>query len=81
MALQICPKYKTLSFTWSIDKEELSLTKWMCYSCGYIAWEDEKKQRDCSYCGAKQGWVSELQDFESKYWRCANCRKIDPINP
>ena len=78
MATQICPHCKEDSFTWSIDEEESPLTKWGCYSCGYIAFEDESLERLCSACHKKT--ESKLEDNLKKYWWCSNCNRITNLS-
>ena len=77
MATQICPNCKTDSFTWSIDEEESPLTKWGCYNCQYIAFEEESLERECSYCNKKS--ERRLEDKENKYWWCYNCNRVTTI--
>ncbi|MDA3613808.1 hypothetical protein [Polluticaenibacter yanchengensis] len=77
MATHICPNCKEDSFTWSIDEEESSLTKWGCYNCYYIAWEDETLERVCSNCGKKAEF--NLKDDTKEYWWCWNCCRVTPI--
>lgn len=77
MSLQICPKCKNLSFTWYIDEEESSLTQWYC-KCGYHAFEDETKMRDCSVCNNEKSNLYMI-DNEIKYWWCCRCEKVEPI--
>ena len=78
MALQICPKCKNLSFTWYIDEEESSLTQWNC-KCGYHAFEDENKQRDCPVCRNEKSDLH-LSDNDSEYWWCYRCGKVEMID-
>ena len=78
MATQICPNCKLDSFTWSIDKEESPLTKWGCYECGYIAFEDESLERECSNCYKKT--ESKLKDNLKMYWWCSNCNRITKVD-
>ncbi len=73
MSTQICPKCKAGSFTWYLE-EELELTTWGCSDCGYIAYEDESFERECSNCGKET--ESRLEDKEKKYWRCSTCNRI-----
>jgi len=65
MATQICPSCQLDSFTWSIDEEESPLTKWGCYECGYIAFEDDSLERECSNCQKKI--ERKLEDTSKKY--------------
>jgi hypothetical protein len=74
MATQICPKCKEDSFTWSIDEEDESLTKWGCHICHYFAYEDEKLERVCSNCFKKN--ESRLTDEEGEFWWWCSCNKI-----
>ncbi len=76
MATQICPRCKADSFTWIID-EEVTLTKWSCFKCGYIAYEDESLEKQCSVCMKKINM--RLEDTSKKYWWCSNCNKITEI--
>lgn len=73
MSTQTCPKCKEDSFTWSIE-EDMQLTTWGCSECGYIAYEDELLERECSNCGKKT--ESRLEDKNTKYWWCCLCNKI-----
>jgi hypothetical protein len=73
MATQICPNCKSDSFTWSIDDESI-YTKWGCYSCNYIAFEDESLERICSNCNEKT--EIRLQDETKTYWWCSNCNRV-----
>jgi hypothetical protein len=77
MALQICPKCKELSFTWYIDEEQSPLTQWNC-KCGYLAFEDETKIRDCPVCKNKKS-DSYMIDTTGKYWWCYRCGKFELI--
>jgi hypothetical protein len=77
MATQTCPKCKQDSFTWSIDEEESGLTKWGCFNCSYIAFEDESLERACSNCHKKT--ESRLEDDSKKYWWCTSCNKVTNI--
>jgi hypothetical protein len=77
MSLQICPKCKKLSFTWYIDEEQSLLTQWNC-ECGYHAFEDENKMRDCPVCGNKKS-DSYIIDNTGKYWWCFRCGKFELI--
>lgn len=78
MATQICPNCKLDSFTWSIDEEESTLTKWSCYVCGYIAFEDESLERKCSNCSSKT--EIKLEDNLKTYWWCGSCNRITNMN-
>ena len=78
MATQLCPHCKQDSFTWSIDEGESPLTKWGCYICGYIAFEDEASERECSNCHKKT--ESKLQDDSKEYWWCSNCNRITNVS-
>jgi hypothetical protein len=78
MATQICPNCKEDSFTWSVDLEGSNLTRWGCYKCYYIAWEDESYERECSTC--KRKTEIRLEDETKIYWWCSNCNKISVIS-
>ena len=77
MATQICPNCKADTFTWSIDEEESTLTKWGCYECGYIAWEDETLERVCSNCRSKS--EMHLKDDTKELWWCCRCNKVTVV--
>ena len=77
MATEICPNCKEDAFTWSIDEEESALTKWGCYKCSYIAWEDEALERVCSNCGNKTEMY--LKDDTKKFWYCCSCNKMTVV--
>ena len=78
MATQICPNCKADSFIWSIDEEEFPLTKGGCNNCGYIAFEDEGLERECSNCRKKP--ELRLEDTMKKYWWCSNGNRITGIS-
>lgn len=73
MATQICPNCREDDFTWCIDEGE-PLTRWSCGNCGYVAYEDETLERECSTCGVKT--ESRLQDDVKTYWWCCRCNSI-----
>jgi hypothetical protein len=74
MSAHLCPNCRKYSFTWSINLDESPLTKWGCFECYYIAWEDESKERICTNCNNKT--ESLLQDDQKKYWWCSSCDRI-----
>jgi len=77
MATIICPNCGEDSFVWSIDEQESPLTRWGCYKCYYVAFEDESFERECSGCKA----ISEirLEDEQGKYWWCHKCKRKTDI--
>jgi phage FluMu protein Com len=77
MATRICPNCKADSFTWTTDEQETYLTKWGCYECNYVAYEDESLEKECSACKKKTN--IKLEDTSKKYWWCSNCNKITEI--
>ncbi len=77
MATQICPNCKEDSFTWSYDEETIPHTTWGC-SCGYIAYEDESLERECTTC--KKKTESQLEDDDKIYWWCSSCNKVTLIS-
>ena len=74
MATQPCPKCKKDSFTWSIEDEDEKLTRWGCHFCYYIAYEDEKLEREFSNCSKKN--EMRLKDDEGEFWWCCSCNRI-----
>ena len=83
MALQICPKCKKKSFTWYIDEEETPLTQWSCWEsecgCGYHAFEDENKVRNCPICGNGKSY-SYMIEKDIQYWWCYRCGRTELID-
>ncbi len=77
MATQICPNCKKGSFTWNIDEDQSTPTRWGCYECHYSALEDESLERECSNCNKKT--EIRLEDDLKKYWWCSNCNRITDI--
>ena len=71
MAMQICPKCKKDSFTWNIEDEVTTLTKWSCLNCKYIAFENETDERKCLKCNQKT--ETKLKDKIEEFWWCNNC--------
>lgn len=66
MSLYICPKCGIKSFTWAIEDEPYIKTNWGCFTCNYLALEDEKLMRICNVCEQKS--ESPLIDVDREYW-------------
>ena len=78
MAEQVCPNCNKHSFTWMLDEDVSDLTIWGCYNCGYEAFEDESKERNCMKYGSKT--ESKLKDNIKEYWWCCKCNEVTLIN-
>jgi len=77
MATKICPNCKNDSITWCLDEEVNKDTLWYCNRCGYIAYEIEKLERNCSICNTKTELF--LIVDEENFWWCTKCDKYEKI--
>ena len=69
MSMQLCPKCKRVDMTWSMDDQDK--TWWNC-RCGFVAEEDERKERTCTSCNKDKSCIWLMHDGINYYW-CVSC--------